>query len=338
MKNTALLILYTFLGFGCTKQNEVPPAQTAAAEPASEARQDLPPLTVDEKAALEEFRRHFRYLSRLGPRNEDAPWELADAADYIARELEGMGLPVERQGYETRNVAAQNLAVTLSGGERGDQVFVVGAHYDSPPGDPGTNAGGTGSAALLTLVSLMKGAPLKRTLRFVFFSMGESPHADGSARGARHYARFLAGTQGAEMRSSDEMGVTKRAETVGVLLLDRLGSFEPNRSSALPLGVNVVTSPGSAVLRGLLLEDLDDELLAVYESELELEGPDSDLLAFHQHGIPGVSLSGTGPDSGPVRDEQLIRVLTQIRRAIGRISGEKPTNDGMLTPLSEQIR
>lgn len=338
MKNLALLTLCTFFGFGCTTRSEILRPAPPEAQTRAEESSELPPLTADEKVALDDFRRHLEYLTRLGERNEGAPWELADAADYIAGELEKEGLSVERQGYETRNVAAQNLAVTLPGGERGDQIFVVAAHYDSPSGDSGANAGGTATAALLTLVSLMKGAPLKRTLRFVFFSMGEAPHADGEARGARHYARYLAGSRGTELRRSDEMQVTKRAETVGALLLDRLGSFERTSPGPPPLEVNLVVSPGSAVLRELLVEELDSELLATTESELELSGSDSDLLAFHQHGIPGISLSGTGENSAQVREEELIRVLTQIRRAIGRISGEKPTNDGMLTPLSEQIR
>jgi Zn-dependent M28 family amino/carboxypeptidase len=283
------------------------------------------------------MRRHVTYLSgKVGERNEGRSWELADAADYIAAELEGMGLAVERQGYETRNVAAQNLAVTISGSERGDQIFLVGAQYDTPAGDRGENAGGSATAALLTLVSMMKGASLKRTLRFVFFSMGESPHGDGEGRGARHYARFVAGKSGNEMapRGEDEMQVKKRAETVGVLLLDRLAVFEEDSSRRASLATRVTVSQGSEVVRELVLADFDREVFALTESKLEEPGADSDLRAFQEQGVPGLALAGTGADAEAVRYDELARVVMQIRRGIGRVSGERPTNDGMLTPLS----
>lgn len=342
MKKVLLISLIKLSVLGCSPRTigttQRPPDEKA---PASQPERTVPELTSDEKLVVEQLRRHLDYLSgKVGERNEDSPWELADTADYIAGQLEEMGLSVERQGYETRNVAAQNLAVTISGSERGDQIFVVGAHYDSPSGDKGQNAGGSATAALLTLVSMMKDASLKRTLRFVFFSMGESPHGNGEARGARHYARYLAGHSGSEVAlgGEDEMQVKKRAETVGLLLLDRLASFESTVADGAPRTARLTLTPGSEVVHSLLLEDFDREVFALEESQLEAPGVDSDLLAFHEQGIPGVSLGGTGTDRAAVRYEDLSRMITQIRRGIGRIAGERPTNDGMLTPLSEQIR
>lgn len=339
IQHIPLVALFTL---GCGHQGSSPaPVRPRSETPPEVVAPTLSELSADEKLLVGELRRHVEYLSgKVGERNESAPWELADAADYLAAELEKMGLSVERQGYETRNVAAQNLAVTISGSERGDQIFLVGAHYDSPSGDKGQNAGGSATAALLTLVSLMKDASLKRTLRFVFLSMGEGPHGDGEARGARHYARYLAGTSGNEMTSpgGDGMQVTRRAETVGVLLLDRLAAFAPSHPGQAPLEVRLQLSPGSQVVQQLLLEDFDREVFSWTEANFRDSGVDSDLLAFHQHGIPGVELRGTLGDGEAVRYEELARVVMQIRRGIGRISGERPTNDGMLTPLGEQIR
>lgn len=342
MKKVQLISLFALLALGCAPRAVgTAPTSPPQSRPEPEPLRLLPELTADEKLVEEELRRHLSYLSgKVGERNEGAPWELADAADYIAGQLEDMGLKVERQGYETRNVAAQNLAVTVSGSERGDQIFVVGAHYDSPSGDKGQNAGGSATAALLALVSIMKDASLKRTIKFVFFSMGESPHGDGEARGARHYARSLVQSSGNETAPSSEeqMQVEKRAETVGLLLLDRLAVFEPRAAKSVPLEVHLTLSPGSQVVRGLLLEEFDQEIFAIEESRLEGNKGDSDLVAFQEQGIFGVELRGTGGESEIVRYEELARVVTQIRRGIGRIAGERPTNDGMLTPLSEQIR
>lgn len=342
MKKAQLIALSALSLFACTKRVET----RAPEEPKAETSPDsaalpLPELNADEKLVADQLRSHVEYLAgKVGERNEGAPWELAETADYLARQLEDMGLPVERQGYETRNVAAQNLAVTIAGAERGDQIFLVGAHYDSPPGDTGQNAGGSATAALLTLVSLMNDASLKRTLRFVFFSMGESPHGDGEARGARHYARHMSETQESEVAAPADsgLGVTKRAETVGLLLLDRVASFEASAQKKTPLEIRFQFSPGSQVVRELLQEDFDREIFTWGETKWGPTDVDSDLVAFHELGIPGVSLRGTGGDDEAVRYDELARVVLQIRRAIGRISGERPRNDGMLTPLSDQIR
>lgn len=346
MHKVLLISLFSLFALNCApraaaQEPEGPNADPSAGTRRESPRSALPELTADEKLVADQLRHHVEYLgTKVGERNEGAPWELADAADYIASQIEGMGLPVERQGYETRNVAAQNLAVTISGSERGDQIFLIGAHYDSPPGDKGQNPGGSATAALLTLVSLMKDASLKRTLRFVFFSMGESPHGDGEARGARHYARYLTENSGNEksFRADDEIQTIKRGETVGILLLDRMAAFEPADARGAPLAARLTLSPGSQVVRDLLLEDFDSDVFTLHESKLADTGADSDLLAFHQEGIVGVAFRGTGQDAQAVQYEELSRVVMQIRRSIGRVAGERPTNDGMLTPLSEQIR
>ncbi len=154
---------------------------------------ERPALTADEEIVSDGLRRHIEMLSgKIGERNPPRLWELAEAADYLANELERLGFPVVRQGYETAGIAAQNLAITVHGGARGDETLVIGAHYDSPPGSRGLNAGATGVAALLELARLMRDAQLHRSLRIVFFALGESPYGEGEARGARHYAEKLA--------------------------------------------------------------------------------------------------------------------------------------------------
>src|SRR5690606_32562786 len=148
--------------------SRVAPPPTPPATSQEQPRTALPDLTEDERLLIADLERHLSFFSKVGERHEGKSWPLAEAADYIAVELEEMGLFVERQGYETESVAAQNLAVTIAGEERGDQIFVVAAHYDSPVGDAGVVAGGSATATLLTLIKLMKDARLKRTLRFVF--------------------------------------------------------------------------------------------------------------------------------------------------------------------------
>jgi hypothetical protein len=304
--------------------------------------EEVPELSEDERLLVEDLRRDVQFFSeKVGERHGGKSWELAEVADHLALQLEQLGLPVERQGYETDQVAAQNLAVTLAGGGQGDEVLLVGAHYDSPVGSPGRNAGASGTAALLSLVRLMKGARLERTLRFVFFSMGESPHGDGEGRGARHYAREIA--KAAKEKPALGIGPIEasapQAETIGLLHLDRLGHFQPQKKGqASPVLVHVGLTPGSVRLGELVSEELSGAPFLLSSSNLELTEEDSDARAFYESGVPTLTVSGGGADDAAVSYEHLAQVVMRLRHGIGRICGEKPTNDGMLTPLLSEIR
>src|SRR5690606_40181991 len=195
----------------CAKAPSAPPpgsphaGEAPAAEAAAVAR---PPLSSEEEALKRRLAAHLERLSgKLGERHPGKPWELADAADYLASELEGMGHALERQGYEVGEVAAQNLIVTSPGGAGGAQVIVVGAHYDSRAGDPGRNPGGSGAAAILELARAFRDSEHSRTLRFCLFALGEPPHGDGAARGARVY-----GESGTKKRVAAEAELAQDAE------------------------------------------------------------------------------------------------------------------------------
>src|SRR5690606_17824902 len=113
-------------------------------------------LTPAELQLRKELMTHVRQLSEeLGERTTSQHWELAGAADYLASQWEGMGYTIERQGYDVGEIVAQNLEVSVSGGELGRESIIVGAHYDTLPGSRGA-AGATGVAALLALSKLFR--------------------------------------------------------------------------------------------------------------------------------------------------------------------------------------
>lgn len=332
---------------------EPEPVRTAPAAPQATER---PELNLDEQTLRDRLAEHVRHLSvDIGERNPDKPWELAEAADYVARQFEEMGYAIERQGYEAGGVAAQNLVATVQGGERGDQELIVAAHYDSPPGDVGANAGGTGTAAILELARIMQNAPLTRTLKFAVFAMGESPHGDGAARGGRQYMRNILekGRKREEKlereREARDRGDIpdslppldlQRPRVLGMIALDRLGAFEvPNRAAE-----NGGTGPGQAIhlqlgasanaqkLVDSLLSTLEEPPIIVHASQLpegrKAEKPaegaaaDSDQVVFQQAGIPVVWMHGSGGARATDFDA-MARVVMRLRAAIGHIVGEK---------------
>lgn len=303
-----------------------------------------PPLTVDEQTVRDRLELHVKVLSeQIGERSPQQLWELAEASDYLAGELEKLGFPVERQGYETADVAAQNLAITVHGGGRGDEVLLLGAHYDSPPGSPGLNAGASGTAALLELARLMQDARLHRSLRIVFFAMGESPHGDGEARGARHYARKLVEEANLQPTPGLPAAVASvsRIVPLGLVHLDRLGVFRTGRAGLSSRGVylSLNATPGAEPLLASLRDGLSGDPLRFLAGRTDLSGPDSDALAFHAEGISVLSIQGeTGGPEDELNFDEMAQVVMRLRFGIGALLGETPTNDGMVTPLGSGIR
>jgi hypothetical protein len=164
------------------------PAESASVPPA----RVLPPPSAREAAIAAELERDVRALCADGQRNAKNPWALAGAADHVAGELETAGHAVERQGWERDGVVMQNLEVSLRGGRRGDELIVVGAHYDSAEGTPGADDNASGVAALLALSRAFAGRSFERSVRLVAFAAEEAPYFQTESMGSLQYARRLA--------------------------------------------------------------------------------------------------------------------------------------------------
>ncbi len=201
------------LGSGCAAPPAARPAAApsrVAAKPAKpELNRPLPPLTPREQALAKALRGDVAHLAgKIGERNAKQKWELADAADYLANTLEDMGYHVERQGYEVGEILAMNLSVDVPGGERGDELVVIGAHYDSAEGSPGADDNASGAAAVLALARQYKDKHLSRSLRFVEFVNAEPPYYQTDNMGSVRYAKALAARNErvAAMLSIDNIG------------------------------------------------------------------------------------------------------------------------------------
>lgn len=326
---------------------QVPPSQAESSGPGPTSYV-RPELTVDEETLKRGLARHLARLSEKGARTPARPWELADASDYIAVELEALGFPVERQGYEVDGTMAQNLTVRIGGGARGDEVIVVGAHYDSPAESAGRNGGAGASAALLELARMMQGAQLSRTLQFSAFSLGESPHGDGPMRGARVFLDAVKEKHQLEAdrlkREEEQKARGELPESLPPLAVDesrfvcmislgRLLSFRPQSlGEAGPLWINVRVGARAQPFAETVLRLLDEPPFLVNPEPLELGRGDSDALAFHEANVPVIELDGSGELEGDDLDA-LARVVMAMRLALGELAGERP-KDGLAPLLS----
>ncbi len=299
-------------------------------------------LNADERILASGLARHVEHLAgEIGERHLEKSWELADAADYLAGQLEEMGYAVERQGYELGSVAAQNLAVTVRGGQRGDERFFVATHYDSPPESQGFQSA-LATAALLELARMMRGARIERTLRLVFFATGAAPTIEGDERGARHYARRAT----AEAERPHEPGLpdavqqASEVENFGAFVLASLLQLEKNRAThSGVLQIPIGPDQSAWKFESILARTLVDESMQL--SSVPLDNQESDARAMSEQGIPTVEIGtyrSTEPEAldGPseLDLDEAARVVMGIRRALGDILVEGATNDGMVTPVA----
>src|SRR5690349_20018544 len=113
----------------------------------------LPPMTGEELALRDRLHAHVEHFAgEIGQRNIFTPGTLDASIGYITEIWHAIGYgSVEQQPYEVRGQTVKNLIVELRGASRPDEIIVVGAHYDTPPGVPGANDNGTGIAAVLEI-------------------------------------------------------------------------------------------------------------------------------------------------------------------------------------------
>lgn len=147
------------------------------------------PLSEQEERLSNRLRSHVYTLAgEIGERNIWKRDKLYDAANYIQQLWEEAGYQVELQEYEAKGVTSANLEIEIAGQGPGDEIILVGAHYDSVLGSPGANDNGTGVAALLEIAELLKDRDMQRTVRFVAFTNEEPPFFLSRKMGSRVYA------------------------------------------------------------------------------------------------------------------------------------------------------
>ncbi len=133
------------------------------------------------------------YLSEeIGERSYLDPGKLVLAADFIEKKLISFGCAVRKQEVPYKKNVYYNVWTEVGGiGTAGDNIIVIGAHYDSVVGTPGADDNASGVAGLLELARLTSENPLNRTVRFVAFTLEEPPAFMTSRMGSYVHAEGL---------------------------------------------------------------------------------------------------------------------------------------------------
>ncbi|MGZ8226237.1 MAG: M28 family peptidase [Methylococcaceae bacterium] len=144
----------------------------------------------DIEITAQQLRRHVYELAGvIGEHNIYHPDALNAAADYITGQWRQQGYNVHKQSYVVQGIECSNLEINCPGKNGGDEVILIGAHYDSVLGSPGANDNGSGVAALLELSRLFKQVQPTVNLRFVAFVNEEPPFFFWNNMGSMIYAK-----------------------------------------------------------------------------------------------------------------------------------------------------
>jgi hypothetical protein len=242
----------------------------------------------------ERLRTHVQVLAgEIGERNRDNRGQLDRAADYIERELSGMGYLVAPEIFG--DAQYRNLVVDLYGRELRDSVLVVGAHYDTAWFTAGADDNASGVAGLLEIARALKDRPLRRSVRLIAFTNEEEPF----------FGRDTMGSMVAAKRSYD-----RRENVVGMLSLEMIGYYsdEPD-SQRYPAPVrrfyptvgDFIGFVGNLPSRALLHEAIGEfRKVAQFPSEglaapewLVLDIRRSDNHAYWRYGFPAIMVTDT---------------------------------------------
>lgn len=215
------------------------------------------------------------------------------AAAYIEASLVDSGLRVERQTYDD----GENLIAEITGG---DEIVVIGAHYDSVEGSPGADDNASGVAALLAMACSFAKARPRRTLRFVFFANEEPPHFQTESMGSWRYARRC-------HERGERIAAMLSVESIAYFS-DARGSqqYPPLLSPFYPDTANFIAFVGNLASRSLVKQCAKSfarhSKVPVESAALPELIPEvgwSDQWAFWRFGWPALMVTDTAPFRNP---------------------------------------
>ena len=137
--------------------------------------------------------------------------EIDDARDWLVQQLQALpGLTVTTESFEVDASVAWNVIATLGGSVWPDELYIVGAHYDSISQSPQTAAPGaednaSGCAGVLEMARIFTAHPPEATILFICYSGEEQ------------------GLFGSEDHASDLVNAGLDDQVMAVLIMDMVG-------------------------------------------------------------------------------------------------------------------
>jgi len=139
-----------------------------------------------------DYRGYVETLQGFGTRYYNTQGNV-NATNYLTNTLNSFGLNVRQDAFDYGGTR-YNVEATLPGLTTPNQVFIIGAHFDSTSGSPATAAPGaddnaSGTAAMLEIASVLSQYQFASTIRFIGFNAEEQGLKGSAAYAGAAYAR-----------------------------------------------------------------------------------------------------------------------------------------------------
>ena len=131
---------------------------------------------IAKEISITGYRSYVEDLESFGTRYYNTSGNTA-AQDYISRELSSFGLEVALEDFSYYGTQ-YNVVATLPGTITPEEVYIVGAHYDSTSNNPQISAPGaddnaSGVAAVLEMARVLAKYVFRSTIKFILFDAEE---------------------------------------------------------------------------------------------------------------------------------------------------------------------
>lgn len=239
------------------------------------------------------LRKHTSVLSNeMAPRNYQHVDNLNKVANYISESLTTSGGRVAEQLFEVNGAEYKNIVAEF--GPQGEEIIVVGAHYDAEGEKPGADDNASGVAGLLEIGRLLGKVELKTKVVLVAFTLEEPPFFRSDAMGSAVYAKSLVESGvGVKLMIALEM-IGYYSEEKGTLSypMQLLRLYYPSSGNFIAI-VDQLMSTQAQRMKASMAQAIDLPVYSINAPSF-IPGVDfSDHINFWRYGYPAVMITDT---------------------------------------------
>jgi Zn-dependent M28 family amino/carboxypeptidase len=126
-----------------------------------------------DKIDINEWYKNVEYLASFNRYYKSK--DIIIVRDWLKKEFEKLNFKTTIQEFNIKNTKGYNLIAEIKGTTTPNEIFIVGAHYDSISENPALSAPGaeddaSGTAALISMAKTLLNNPPLKTIRFIAFS------------------------------------------------------------------------------------------------------------------------------------------------------------------------
>ena len=133
---------------------------------------DLAIDTIVNQVSKNDYISYVQTLEGYGTRSYGTPGN-TNAINFISSTFNSFNLNVIQNPFTYSSNTYYNVVATLPGATHPDNVYIVGAHFDSVSAGPGADDNASGMAAVLEIASVLSQYSFQSTIKFIGFNVEE---------------------------------------------------------------------------------------------------------------------------------------------------------------------